>query len=352
MPFRRWRNSAPDSGRDGGPRMRMHSRALAALRNFVAAPASPRPLAFFRIGAGAVLLAQAILIAPHLFLFFGTRGIVQKDLMDVLTSPVLPRVSWISSANAALLICFGAYIVSLQLLLFGWHTRAAAIAAWLLHLSLKTSGNASAYGVFEFTTIALFYCAVFPAGAAWSVDARGKAETSTASARLALRVLQIHLCIVYLSSGLEKLSGEQWRNGEAIWRAIMRPSWDPFDLTWLAFHPWIPLLGCWATLAIEIGYGFLAWPRATRRWIVLATIGMHAGIAVTLGLWSFSALMIVYNVATFGIAADAPLRLERGLRFRQRPFGLGERLRGLPRFARGGARFVFRFGIADRKGGV
>jgi hypothetical protein len=279
-------------------------RALAAASSFVAAPASARPLAAFRIGAAAVLLVQAILIAPHLFLFFGTRGIVQKELMDIMVAPVLPRVSWISSGNMALLVCFAVYIAALHLLLFGWHTRTAAVIAWLLHLSLKTSGNASAYGVFEFTTIALFYCAIFPVGAAWSVDARPGADLRTAAARLALRVLQIHLCVVYLASGLEKLSGPQWRNGEAFWRAVMRPSWDPFDLTWLAHHPWVPLLGCWATLAVEIGYAALVWPRVSRRWILLATIGMHAGIAVALGLWSFSALMIVYSVAAFGIAAD------------------------------------------------
>lgn len=275
-----------------------------AWNTFVAAPASAKPLDAFRIGTAAVLLAQALPIAPHLFLFFGTRGIVQKELQDAITSPVLPHLSWISTSDSVLLACFGAYVLALHLLLAGWHTRAAAVAAWLLHLALKASGNASAYGVFELATIALFYCAVFPVGAVWSIDARGHGAAPSPFARLALRVLQIHLCIVYLSSGLEKLSGEQWRNGDAVWRALMRPTWDPFDVTWLAAHPWIPLLGCWATLAVEIGFAFLVWPRATRRWMVLATIGMHAGIAVMLGLWSFSALMIVFNIAAFGIAPD------------------------------------------------
>lgn len=272
-------------------------RALSAAIDFVAAPASPRPLAAFRIGAAAVLLLQAAMIAPQLFLFFGTRGIVQKELMDLFASPLLPRVSWISTSNTALLVCFAAYVAALHMLLVGWQTRFAAIAAWLLHLALKTSGNASAYGVFEFATIALFYCAVFPTAASGA--------PASPWSRLALRVLQIHLCVVYLSSGIEKLTGVQWRNGEAVWRAVLRPSWEPFDLTWLAAHPWIPLLACWATLAIEIGYAFLVWPRATRKWIVLATIGMHAGIAVVLGLWSFSALMIVYNVGAFGFAATS-----------------------------------------------
>lgn len=322
-------------------------RARDAAIRFVSAPASARPLAVFRIGAAAVLIAQAVAIAPHLFLFFGTRGIVQKELADLLTPATLPRVSWISNSNGVLLGCFAAYLIALHLLMVGWHTRAAAIAAWLLHLSLKTAGNASAYGVFEFATIALFYCSVFPAGLSWSVDARSRPERSTPSARLALRVLQIHLCIVYLSSGLEKLSGAQWRNGEAVWRSIMRPSWEPVDLSWLAFHPWIPLLGCWATLAIEIGYAIFVWPQATRRWWIAATIAMHAGIALTLGLWSFSAFMIVYSVAAFAVdprpltavaapdaagSAGADCGMPR--RSRARPGWAAPRSRGTPRGAR------------------
>ena len=111
--------------------------------------------------------------------------------------------------------------------------------------------------------------------------------------------MQIHLCIVYLFSGIEKLRGEQWRNGEAIWRAVMRPGFAMFDLSWLAAYPFLPLLACWGTMAIELGYVLLVWPRRMRHLWVLATIGMHAGIGVVLGLWSFSAVMIVLNAAAF-----------------------------------------------------
>lgn len=198
-----------------------------------------------------------------------------------------------------LLCCFCAYVAALHLLLAGYRTRIAAIVAWLLHLSLKTTGTASAYGVFEFTTIALFYCSVFPVGAAWSLDAISSRRDVSFESKLGLRVVQLHLCIVYLSSGIEKVRGEQWRNGEAIWRAVMRPRFAAFDLSWLAAHPAIPLLACWATLVIELGYAVFIWPQRTRRIWALSTVGLHLGIGVFLGLWSFAAMMIVLNVAGF-----------------------------------------------------
>ena len=273
-----------------------------------------RPLAVLRIGLAAVLLGQAISLAPSLFLFFGEHGIVQSPIVTALVPAALPRITYLIELLApfglgermTLLACFGIYVAALQLLLVGWNTRAAAVVAWLLHLSLKTTATTSAYGAFEFATIALFYCAVFPVGAALSLDADPRRRQAVAfQSQLGLRVVQIHLCIVYLSSGIEKIRGEQWRNGEALWRAVMRPGFAQFDLSWLASYPTIARLACWGTLAIELGFAFFIWPRITRRICACATIGMHAGIALVLGLWSFSGVMIVLNAAAFLVPPEA-----------------------------------------------
>ena len=288
------------------------ARAVDAVTRFIAEPASARPLAAMRIGLAAVLLFQAASIAPHLFVFFGSRGIVQAPISNAIVAGSLPRVAYVADLLAplvhdervVLLGCFGLYLLALHLLLIGWKTRIVAIVAWLLQLSLKTSGTASAYGVFEFATIGLFYCVLMPVSEAMSVDAGSlRADRSSAAARLGLRVVQIHLCIVYLTSGIEKIRGEQWRNGEAIWRAVLRPRFQSMDLSWLAFYPTLPLLACWGTLAVELGYAFFIWPQRTRRITVLSAMAMHAGIAAVLGLWSFSGVMIALNVAAFLVPA-------------------------------------------------
>ncbi len=288
--------------------------AASAIVRFIGEPASARPLAAIRIGLAAVLLLQAVAFAPNLFLFFGSRGIVQAPIASAVVSPALPRITyfadvlapWIHDERVVLLGCFALYVLALHLLLIGWCTRAAAIVAWLLQLSLKTSGIASAYGVFEFATIGLFYCAVMPCGDAISADSGSlSADRPSAAARLGLRVVQIHLCIVYLTSGLQKAQGEQWRNGEALWRSVLRPRFQSLDLSWLAWYPALPLVMCWATLVIELGYAFLVWPYRTRRAWAMAAIAMHAGIAVMLGLWSFSGVMIVLSAAAFLVPAAA-----------------------------------------------
>lgn len=279
---------------------------------FIAAPASAKPLACFRIGLAAVLLLQGLSIARNLPELYGQFGIVPRDLVESIAPGGIPRIGWLVdrlaphgvSDMACVRTVFLLYISSLACLLIGWQTRTAAVLAWLSHLALNVSGNMSIYGVDQFANIALFYCVVFPVGQTLSMDSNGRPETPTAWARIALRVLQVHLCVVYFASGIEKASGTQWWNGEAIWRAVMRPGLGQFDLSWLASVPWLAMLLCWGTLLVELGYAFLVWPGRTRKLMVLATIGMHAGIAVMMGLVSFAGVMIVLNAAAFLVPAN------------------------------------------------
>jgi hypothetical protein len=283
---------------------------------FVAAPASPRPLAAFRIGLAAVLLVQAWALTGSLVELYGDRGIVQWAVSPYTIPagiPTLNRVTelggWFGISD---LTCvrsvFLLYVAGLLGLLLGWYTRASAFVAWITHLAMKATGSASIYGVDEFAHIALFYAMFMPVGRAFSWDAGGvqASDPPSSGARLALRILQLHLCVVYFSSGIEKIMGEQWRNGEAIWRSLMREDFGQFDMSWLAEVPWLAKLICWGTLVVEIGYAFFVWPRRTRTLWACATLGLHLGIGVMLGLWSFAAVMMVLTFSAFLVSADAP----------------------------------------------
>jgi hypothetical protein len=252
-----------------------------------------------------------------------------------------PRLRWVADVlapfhvtpEAAVRLVFLLYVGSLACLLLGWRTRLAAVVAWATHLSMNVTGFVSIYGVDEFANIALFYMIWMPVGDCASVDrsAGRRSGAPSPGARLALRVLQIHLCIIYFDSGIRKAalddawqgsfadwwSGKaefrqlwrfkpgDWWNGQAIWDACTLPS-NNFDFTWLAWVPWVAVLLGWSTLLIEIGYPILVWPRLTRKAWALATIGLHVGIGVVLGLWTFSAMMIVLTGSAFLVSPEPP----------------------------------------------
>jgi hypothetical protein len=278
------------------------------------APATARPLAFLRMGTAAVLLTQAFALSGCLPDLYGSLGIVQRPVNDAIVNSVIPAIGRVAdglspygvSEDCCIRGVFLLYTASLAALLVGWRTRSSAAIAWLTHASIQVTAPTSTYGVDTFAHIALFYCMWMPVGRAASVDclAGRVSGRPTSAARLALRVLQVHLCIVYFSSGVRKASGEQWWNGEAIWRAVMRSDLGRFDFSWLAAAPWVAMLVCWGTLLVEIGYAFFIWPRRTRKLWAWATIGLHAGIAVVMGLWSFSAMMIVLTAAAFLVSPE------------------------------------------------
>lgn len=292
------------------------ARAWASVERFAFAPASAAPLAALRVGLASVLLIQAGMVAPALFELYGRSGILQAPLLDALGSPGSVRLSWLIDRLAPLgigevpvIVAVGAfYVLALVALLAGWHTRMAAAGAWFSHLALMMTADSTNYGVDQFANIFLFYLMWMPAGAALSLD-RWLGRTPggpTSTARLALRMVQVHLCIVYLTSGLGKALGEQWWNGDAIWRTLNMPDYRQYDFTWLAYHPWLAVGAGWMVLLIEIGYPFMIWPRRTRRLWVAATVALHVGIAVFMGLTVFGAIMAVLTISAFAVRADPP----------------------------------------------
>jgi vitamin K-dependent gamma-carboxylase-like protein len=290
------------------------NRVKAAIVRFFTAPAPPAPLAALRIGVSAVLLLQGLAILGSLVDLLGSQGVVQWTVIAPEFREGEPTLGWFVDAAANLGISeavslhgvFVAYLASLVCLIVGYRTRPAAIVAWLLHTAIRTTGYASAYGVDAFAHIFLFYFIWMPIGETWSLDRRAGRTTGkpSAAARLALRVLQFHLCMVYFFSGLEKGAGIDWHTGEAIWCVLMRRDLCPFDMSWIAGVPWVAFLAAKGTLLVEMAYPIFVWPKNTRFVWATITIGMHVGICVMMGLWSFAALMSVLTFSAFLVRSE------------------------------------------------
>lgn len=113
-------------------------------------------------------------------------------------------------------------------------------------------------------------------------------------------ILQFHLCLIYFFSGISKCLGADWWNGISVWRALTRPPFDLIPAPLLLRGSWLlPALGILVCL-LETGYPFFIWGRRTRGPWLLAILGMHLGIGLTMGLYLFALIMIVLNLSAFG----------------------------------------------------
>jgi hypothetical protein len=113
-------------------------------------------------------------------------------------------------------------------------------------------------------------------------------------------VLRFYLSIVYVSSGIMKISGPAWRNGDAMWNFFMRPEVTVMNFGWLSHVPWLVVAMGWFTLTVEIGYFLSLFSVRARVCWFFATLTLHLGIGVTFHLWFFSLTMIALNVGATG----------------------------------------------------
>ena len=261
-----------------------------------------------RIGLGAALLIQAYVLWTYRELLLNANGPIPWALGDSWVDPVLPKLSDLLplfsaaglGAEAVVATVLAVHAVAAAFLMVGYRSRAAALFAWATFVLIKDSSPAFLYGVGAMMLIALFYCLLMPVAREWSLDRLLKAPMPGGrDASFSVLVLRMHLCIVYAAAGIAKAAGEQWWAGDAIWRALSLPQFRQFDPSPLLAYPLLLQALAIGTILAQLAYPVLVWTRA-RVVIVAATELMHLGIAIFLGLWLFSLMMIVLNAAAFG----------------------------------------------------
>jgi hypothetical protein len=268
-------------------------------------------LPFFRIACSLFFLIHFVSVFPDFNALYGRDGIVPADLGELFSYPFIPTLSSFSGAldrwfsiqePAALLIFQGIYITGCLSLLIGCCSRFSAILVFILHTMLISGAHLYSYGVDMFATIAMFYCCIFPLGAEMSIDKKLFYKDKEVNPTAYRRILQIHICLVYWASGLGKIIGYNWWNGESIWKALHLPfihGTDAINYDFLGEYPLLSLLIGWGTLLLELCYPLFVWKKPWKNiWLSLVIL-MHISIIVALNLYFFSTLMIILNLSAF-----------------------------------------------------
>src|SRR5947208_6627473 len=286
------------------------------LQRFLFPPETDKWLTVLRIGLG----LQGVLYAVFLrsdwqYLFASTgKGLVSRELGEAISSfdsPLIPKLGWLVALGshigigeeAMLSIAWACLLCMGLLLLVGLFCRPAAIIAWFLHLCAAESGGLLAYGADNLMTTGLFYLMLSPLPDRYSLDHR-LVKTRPKDPQLlgfCRRVLQVHLCFVYFFGGLAKCLGSGWWDGTNLWRALTRPPFTivPPDIL-VRLKYLLPILGISICL-IELGYVVFIWMKRTRLFWLVCILAMHVAIGLTMGLYLFALVMIVLNIAAFGI---------------------------------------------------
>jgi hypothetical protein len=290
--------------------------AWRAWNEFWFSPTDPATLSMVRVLAGMMLFYTHLVWTFDLSAFFGPNGWLPPQLMhDIRQSTgggidAPPRMIWtyfdyIHSPG----ILWAAHIAALFVFFFlmvGFFSRTMAVLAYVIAVSYANRVTPGVFfGLDRINCLLAMYLMLGPCGARYSLDriwrlrrgAPAEAPMSTA-ANLAIRLLQLHMCIIYFFSGLGKLQGQSWWSGDAVWISSAIQEYQYLvDMTWLARHSWLVNIMTHATVFWELSYCALVWPRLTRPWVLMMAILVHGGIVVAYGMPTFGLVMMIGNLA-------------------------------------------------------
>jgi uncharacterized membrane protein YphA (DoxX/SURF4 family) len=308
-------------------------RLVRAWDAFLFAPVSPLPLAVYRVLLGALVIVSGLLLLPDAEALFGERGILPRA--DALQYDRLTRLSlltWLPATPFWLYAFFGAHLLAAACLTFGFMTRLAAVLVWAGLVSIHYRNPAITHSGDAVLRVAAFFLMFAPAGRALSADrwlrVRRGAEPPGPPAPIApwaQRLIQIQLCVVYLSTVWWKLGGFAWIDGTAVYYASRLVEFERFPVPFVfEFRPVLKLL-TWGTLAVEVALGTLVWFRDLRYPVLLAGLLLHLGLEYSMNIplfqWAMlSAYVLFVDPRDVRRAADR-VRRRRGVKPAPLPTG-------------------------------
>ncbi|RIQ37011.1 HTTM domain-containing protein [Jiangella rhizosphaerae] len=197
----------------------------------------------------------------------------------------------------------------------GWRTRVVAPALLICWVSLIESNPLYGDQSDNIFRILLIYLCFADLSGRWSLDARRRARQEQGLSRrwwprrftpeavrrgagrlgilvhnLAILAVGAQICIIYVASALYKVQGEYWQDGTAVYYPMQVGQYRPWpwlnDL--LSGNPFGVLVVSYFSVFIQLFFPLMLLRRGTRVVALLGVLGMHAGIAVIMGLPFFS----------------------------------------------------------------
>ncbi|MGH1439071.1 MAG: HTTM domain-containing protein [Cellvibrionaceae bacterium] len=272
-------------------------------------------LEIIRFLIGCLLLVNYVGLTPHLLDLYSQTGWVNLAAVDYeLKTPWIISLHFWLSEPWQFFTFHGVFISACLCFTLGYRTQWVKWLVLFGHLSYLHRNPGVIYGVDNILASLLLLLCIAPIGKNFSLDAKRYQHKKVDLKKLnkldkkndlelspwgfsCTRLIQLQMATLFFFSAVDKLKGETWWSGDALWIALNNFEFNNVSVMWLAEHYWIANLMTYATLMIELGYTFLIWGKPTRPYFLIAALLLHLGIAVLMGLYLFAAVMAVGHLA-------------------------------------------------------
>jgi predicted DCC family thiol-disulfide oxidoreductase YuxK len=257
--------------------------------------------------AAALLTDQVFQYGPHLAYFYGPEGVAPAGLNDgYLVSTWRWAILLFNTDDMTIVTTvFGLWLSTTALWLVGWHTRVMGFLVWLLTMAFLARNPNLKNGGDDVLQIALFMLMISPCGAALSLDRKRSLrrkgleapDASTYIAPWPVRLFQLQLCVMYLTTGIAKLAGDTWWNGTSVHYVLNDITMARWSYAQLPLPLWFTAILTYSSVWFEVLFTPLVLWQRTRKWTLWFGVAFHLGIYLMIEVGWFS----FYTIAMYGV---------------------------------------------------
>lgn len=275
---------------------------------------SPQPLlnlACFRIILCVTLFLMYLSRQFDLATFYTNAGLLPESMArSVMPEFYRPPLTWAFWGDAYVVPAHTFLIVGLALLALGVGGRVLNVLVWIVSIGFLQRNYALAFGADLIGNIFLLLMAGTQSCARLSLwhwlRPRVQAPVSDLFTNVGYRMIQVQLCVVYTYTGFEKLKGQSWWDGTALWTVFANPQMVVMDLSFVRHFPLLVVVPTFLTVLFESYFAVLIWIRKIRPGVMITGLLFHLTIGASMALFSFSFVML----APYALWIDSE-RLER-----------------------------------------
>jgi hypothetical protein len=269
-----------------------------------------------RIAIGLLLLVDVLVWMPDLQAWFGPNGAHNLAACRLVIDPNTMTVfQWLPQTETSVLIVYVLMLIQIVALILGCYGRVQAFFIFVWLVSFNHRNNLIFDAEDNLLRLWTFFLIFMPLDAAFSIRKHSPASLRREFPIWPLRLLQLQLCLVYLSASLLKLQGVEWRDGTAVYYALNARQFFHYPIPdFVRSSPGIILILTWTVMTFELVLPFGLWiPKIRRLFLVLGLL-LHLGMEYSLNLFLFQWLMMV-GLCTFVKREDVHLLLRLVSRF-------------------------------------
>jgi hypothetical protein len=269
-------------------------------------PSPPQTMAMIRIMGGLMLFYTHLVWTKDLMAFLGPDSWIPSDAaQSIQPGKLIWSHFWFVDSPGLIWTVHIIGLVIFAMLTLGIFTRVTSVLAFLITVAYCHRLHGALFGLDQVNAMLAMYIMIGSSGACYSFDRliakrRGRVDgepKKTVSTNVAIRLLQLHMCIIYLFGGVGKMKGFEWWEGSAVWYSVSNLEYQSLDMTWMVHAPWLGALLTHITVFWEAFYCALVWPRLTRPIVLAIAAAVHGGIALFLGMITFGLAMLIGNFA-------------------------------------------------------